>query len=261
MMVNALSVIVPSDLSILALGGIFFILLYAYAASAASDAVHLQCDPILRERMNELGIPTWQALAAKSGLTRLHLRWVRRGAVAGLKLSQVIHLAAALNWNQEELLHNLGFLSSSPTATIQEESIQPNLEEELRQQCCRLRDELQQQKGQLSADFRDSTFEQLQPLLANYPSVRKMAEAKPNLPAKNLIALLTPLDDLVDSWGWVRIGSVWEQVAYNPQLHQPDADDIQEGDLVYIRFVGYRDRERILCPAKVSRTLPGGLNN
>lgn len=259
-MLNALSAIVPSDLSILALGGIFFILLYAYAASDAADAVHFPCDPILQERMKQLGIPTWQALATKSGLTRLHLRWVRRGEVADLKLNQVINLAAALHWHPEELLHNLGVLSSSPTA-IQEVSIQRNLEEELRQQCLRLRDELQQQKSQLSADFRDAAFEQLQTLLANYPSARKMAEAKPTLPAKNFIALLTPLDNLVESWGWQRIGSAWEQVAYNPQLHQPDADDIQEGDLVYIRFVGYRDRERILCPAKVSRTLPGGLNH
>jgi hypothetical protein len=44
-------------------------------------------------------------------------------------------------------------------------------------------------------------------------------------------------------------------------LHQPDVEDITEGELVYIRFVGYREGERILAPAKVSRTLPPGMKN
>jgi hypothetical protein len=34
--------------------------------------------------------------------------------------------------------------------------------------------------------------------------------------------------------------------------------DIQPGEAVYVRFVGYRDGETVLVPAKVSRTLPSG---
>lgn len=128
--------------------------------------------------------------------------------------------------------------------------------EELRQECLRLRSELQQQSKQLKSDFQTATFSQLQTLLTNYPSVRKMTEAKPDLPAKNLVSLFTPLDNVLANWGYERIGYVWEQVPFNPQLHQPDKDDIAEGELVYIRFVGYRQGDRILTPAKVSRTLP-----
>ncbi|MBD2186518.1 XRE family transcriptional regulator, partial [Planktothrix sp. FACHB-1375] len=51
-------------------------------------------------------------------------------------------------------------------------------------------------------------------------------------------------------------GQVWEQVPYNPQLHQADVNDIAEGELVFVRFVGYKNGSRILCPAKVSRTRP-----
>ncbi|MFB2917208.1 MULTISPECIES: nucleotide exchange factor GrpE [Aerosakkonema] len=128
--------------------------------------------------------------------------------------------------------------------------------EALRQECLRLREELQQQSTQLKAEFENATFSQLQTLLTNYPSVRKMTEAKPDLPAKNLVALFTPLDNVLASWGYERIGSAWEQVPFNPQLHQPDTNDITEGELVYIRFVGYREGSRILSPAKVSRNLP-----
>jgi molecular chaperone GrpE (heat shock protein) len=134
--------------------------------------------------------------------------------------------------------------------------VQAGKEEALRQECLRLKEELQQQSEQLTADFRNATFSQLQTLLINYPSVRKMAQAKPDLPAKNLVSLFTPLDNILTSWGYEPIGSAWEQVPYDPQLHQPDTDDIAEGELVYIRFVGYREGDRILSPAKVSRTLP-----
>jgi len=111
--------------------------------------------------------------------------------------------------------------------------------EELRQECLRLREELQQQSKQLKTDFQNATFSQLQTLLNNYPSARKMTEAKPDLPAKNLVSLFTPLDNLLASWGYEQIGSAWEQVPYNPQLHQPDTNDIAEGELVYIRFIGW----------------------
>jgi len=49
----------------------------------------------------------------------------------------------------------------------------------------------------------------------------------------------------------------WRRVNFDPNLHQPDADDIREGDLVYIRFVGYAQQDKVLIKAKVSRFLPG----
>ena len=128
-------------------------------------------------------------------------------------------------------------------------------------QCQRLREELKQQSQQLQSDFQNETFTQLQTLLRNYPTVKTMALAKPELPAKNLVSLFTPLDNLITSWGYTPIGETWEQVNYNPQLHQADSDDIQEGELVYIRFIGYQDGDKVLYPAKVSRTLPAGFNN
>ena len=127
----------------------------------------------------------------------------------------------------------------------------------LRQEGLRLRDELQRQNTQLTAELRSEIFQELQPLLTNYPSILQMVQLKPDLPAKNLTSLFTSLDNLLASWNYKPIGSAWEQVPYNPQLHEPDGD-IQAGELVYVRFVGYWDGDRILCPAKVSRTLPGG---
>jgi molecular chaperone GrpE (heat shock protein) len=130
--------------------------------------------------------------------------------------------------------------------------------EALRQEGLRLHQELQQQRIELIKEFRSSTFEELQTLLTNYPSIHQMVSVKPELPAKNLLSMFTPLANLLKEWGYEQIGKPWEQVPYNPQIHQPDAADIAEGEMLYIRFVGYRHQENILCPAKVSRTLPGG---
>jgi molecular chaperone GrpE (heat shock protein) len=149
-------------------------------------------------------------------------------------------------------------------STNRQNTISPDTEQKIKDlelQCQRLREELKQQSQQLKADFLNETFTQLQTLLTNYPTVEKMALAKPDLPAKNIVSLFTSLNNLVASWGYTTIGETWEQVNYNPQLHQADSDDIQEGDLVYIRFIGYQDGVRVLYPAKVSRTLPGGFNN
>lgn len=101
------------------------------------------------------------------------------------------------------------------------------------------------------------TFEQLQTLLVNYPTVTKVAQAKPEMRAQQIISLFKPLENLLDRWGYEAIGQPWMTVAFDPQLHQPDVPDIQPDETVYIRFVGYRCGNEILVPAKVSRTLPG----
>ena len=154
----------------------------------------------------------------------------------------------------------LVFILPSKTEKIDSEKNSQELEE-LQKQCQRLREELETQSKQLNTDFRSETFQELQNLLTNYPTVRKMAEVKPNLPAKNLTALFTSLDNLLSNWNYEAIGQPWEEVEYNPQLHQSDTDDIAAGDRVYIRFIGYRHGEIILYPAKVSRTLPGEIKD
>lgn len=143
-----------------------------------------------------------------------------------------------------------------------ETSFKTSLEiEALRTECLQLREALQKQSIELKNEFQYSTFQQLQTLLTNYPSLRQLLQVKPELPAKNLISLLIPLDNLIESWDYEVIGQVWGRVSYDPQLHQADVSDMEAGELVYIRFVGYRKGDRILLPAKVSRTLPAGIQS
>lgn len=149
---------------------------------------------------------------------------------------------------ENELLNNEETVNSPPNSR--------NIETELLQECLRLREELQKQSDIVRADERHSTFKLLQTLLTGYFTAIAQAQANSEMPAQNLVSLFTPLDNLLTSWGIEAIGKAWEQVPYNPQLHHPDTDDLTEGELVFVRFVGYRDGDRILCPAKVSRARP-----
>jgi molecular chaperone GrpE (heat shock protein) len=126
---------------------------------------------------------------------------------------------------------------------------------ELTEAIARLQAQLRQQEESMQEDFRQMTFECLQSLLTSYPSVVKMAKANPELPASNLVAIFSPLENLLTRWGCASIGNPWEQVPFDPQYHQAD-EAIAPGEPVYIRFVGYRHGEQILYPATVSRTLP-----
>ncbi len=153
----------------------------------------------------------------------------------------------------------LGWLGSAPAPTTAKPERSPGLpvqpDSQIEQECLRLQAQLKQQLH-LMEDLQRTTFEQLQTLLTSYPTVRRLVQVKSDLPAANLVNLFTPLDNWLHSLGYEAIGSPWESVAYNPQLHQPDQSDIAPGEPVYIRFVGYRQGATILCPAKVSRTLP-----
>jgi molecular chaperone GrpE (heat shock protein) len=129
----------------------------------------------------------------------------------------------------------------------------------LMQQCQRLREDLKTQSIQAQTDAIAGGFDRIQPLLTQYPSVKKMIESQPDLPARNIVALLTSLENLVKFWECEPIGKPWEMVPYDAQIHQAEVGDIQAGESVCVRFIGYRQGDRILVPAKVSRTLPTGV--
>ncbi|MEE3718017.1 hypothetical protein V2H45_14850 [Tumidithrix elongata RA019] len=147
--------------------------------------------------------------------------------------------------------------------TVPKETADPDQIAALTQECLRLRQELETQSDRLQRDHQQNTFRLLQSLLTQYRSVQQMIRSNPNLPAQNLIALFTPLDNLMQNWGYIPIGEPWQQVPFNPQHHQGDRPDLTPGEPVYIRFIGYQVPdlsgnvvEQILVPAKVSRTLP-----
>ncbi|KAF3884890.1 MULTISPECIES: helix-turn-helix domain-containing protein [Nostocales] len=224
-------------------------------------------DTFLLGLMKQESIPNWQTLQQKAEISSTTLWQLRDGQVASIKLSELAQVAKALSIPFYDFLEKLDVLPPHPELEARRKEcleLQKQLQslakekDALRQEGMRLHEELQQQRTELTNEFRTATFEKLQTLLSNYPSIYQMVSVKPELPAKNVLSMFTPLENLLKEWDYEQIGKPWEQVSYNPQIHQPDASDMTEGEMVYIRFVGYRNKEDILCPAKVSRTLPVG---
>ena len=162
-----------------------------------------------------------------------------------------------LQRRSEQLVHEASQGVALPSEPLQHQTLQQE-NDRLMQECSQLRQALQQQET-MQTTTRHALFKQLQTLFTHYPSISKVIEAKPDLPAKTIAPLFVPLETLVQSWGFSPIGVAWEQVAYDPKLHQPDAPDIEVGELVYVRYIGYRDGDTVLCPAKVSRTLTNAI--
>jgi len=99
-------------------------------------------------------------------------------------------------------------------------------------------------------------IDRLLPLLVQYQTLRQVIARHPDLPAQQLFPLFAILDGLIEDWQLQPIGRVGEQVPFDPQYHQPDSPSLQPGELVYIRFIGYRSGDIIHTRAKVSRQLP-----
>jgi molecular chaperone GrpE (heat shock protein) len=72
------------------------------------------------------------------------------------------------------------------------------------------------------------------------------------LPAVKLLPLVKPVTDLLKHWGVEAIASVGEIVPYDPQWHQLMERSAEPGETVKIRYVGYRQGEKLLYRAKVS---------
>lgn len=163
--------------------------------------------------------------------------------------------------NERELAINKleSYQDKSQEIILKLEKDKDNLQQtikDLQRQYQDLNQQLEQQSEKLQSYFLRETFEQLNYLLANYPTAKIMIKLKPYLAAENFIFLFKPLENLCQSWGLQTIGKPLQKIPFNPQQHQPDNDNIQENELVYVHFVGYRKDDRILLPAKVSRHLP-----
>ncbi|BAC91744.1 helix-turn-helix domain-containing protein [Gloeobacter violaceus] len=208
------------------------------------------CEPLLRSFMEAVGIGSWRGLARQAGVSPAAVGAVRRGEAFRLRVETAQKLAACLEVEPAAFLQTF--------AGVHLESRAERECGQWRSECLRLQKQLEAQQAVAEAHFRRETLQRLLPLLIQAPTLRRAAQGNPTLGAAGALRLLSPLEGLLADWGFEPIGAVWEPVAFDPELHLPDAADIAPGETVYVRFLGYRDQAEVLCRAKVSRTLPAG---
>ena len=64
--------------------------------------------------------------------------------------------------------------------------------------------------------------------------------------------MLRPVEKLIEEWNVESIATVGSEVPFDPQLHQLMDGSVQKGEMVKIRYAGYRQGDKLLFRAKVS---------
>ena len=215
----------------------------------------------LRQLMKLAGISSFQILSDRTGVSRRAIDTLRKGNAATLRYADLAKVAEVLQIELSELIATCITLSPNPESPNSESPnpASPNPEiASLREEYQRLENQLARQKQELRSQFEREVIQQLESLILQLPSAAYAAQTNPNMLAKNILPLLRPIDALLQKWGITAIGAVGAQVAYDSQKHEfidgnDQSDQIEEGDMAIVRYVGYMQNEKLLYRARVSR--------
>ena len=214
--------------------------------------------PVNHERlvamMQRVGINSLEELSDRSGIFKWQLLRLQCGLLPKLRIEILLKLSQTLNVSPLELVSTF-----SPESEVSSQGeIETNTHETeeklaaIKQEYDKLQQDFEQQKIILEQEFQQSSFSILESLLLQLPTAAAAATDNPEFSASNLLPLLGPLTDLLDSWGIEAIETVGDMVEYNPQFHELIEGEVEEGTLVKVRYVGYQKAGRLLHRAKVS---------
>jgi molecular chaperone GrpE (heat shock protein)/DNA-binding Xre family transcriptional regulator len=212
---------------------------------------------LLQDLMQQVGISSFKALSRVSGASERQILRLRQGKVEQMRVDVLLKLSQALQITLDEIVVSFSGLS------INQELNQPGLpttEQELLQQIAELKTEyersrlaLEQQRDTLQQEFQQTSWQILESLLLQWPTAAHKAQENPQLAAIKIVPLVQkPLEKLLQTWGIEAIATVGTEVPYNPQWHQLMEGNAQPGNLVKVRYTGYRQGEKLLYRAKVS---------
>jgi molecular chaperone GrpE (heat shock protein)/DNA-binding Xre family transcriptional regulator len=210
------------------------------------NAIYQHNQQKLTELVEKAGINNFRELSLRSGVSDRELFRLIYGLIGKISAENLVKLAQTLNITLNELLNY--FWSESANFPIlslpEDQSDLTTLQQEYQL--------LKQQQSNLSEEFQQSVLDLIESWLLQWPTVVTKVAQNPKLPAKSIIPLVKPLENLIKSWGIEAIASVDQEVSYNPQLHQLMEGSATPGELVKVRYVGYQQGEKLLYRAKVS---------
>lgn len=194
----------------------------------------------LQQLMQQAGVSTFKQLSRTAGVSERQVMRLRRGEVAQMRVETLVKLSQVLKVSASELLETFGQIEAESGVVA------------LRKEYQRLQTQLEQQQETLKQEFQQSSLQALESFLLFWPTAAYKAQENPQLPAVNLLRLVSPVEKLVQQWGVEAIASVGEEIAYDPQLHQLIEGTAQPGQTVRVRNIGYRHGEKLLHRVKVS---------
>lgn len=206
----------------------------------------------LHDLMQRVGISSFRALSRTAGVSERQLLRLRRFGVEQMRVDVLLKLSQALKLSLNELVATFSQIELvTPKDTPTQELLQ--YVAQLKKEYERSQQQIQQQRQVLLQEFQQSSLQQLESLLLQFPTAAHKARENPQLPALNIVPLVhKPLEKLLQQWGVEAIAPVGAEIPYDPQLHQLLEGKSQFGEIVKVRYTGYRQGDKLLYRAKVS---------
>ncbi|MBN1930467.1 MAG: nucleotide exchange factor GrpE, partial [Desulfobacterales bacterium] len=97
-------------------------------------------------------------------------------------------------------------------------------------------------------------LEKLSPLLSQLVTMRSIEKNGTQIKAKDLLKLFDKMEKVICEKGLEQIGDVGQETIFDGQVHQRlSGSSIQDGDVVGIRFPGYRFKNVFICNTHTSQ--------
>ena len=204
----------------------------------------------LRFLLEKAGFKNCQELSQNTGISQWQLTRLQYGLMHRMTLETILNIASALNISLEQLIATFVPESKYPQDwQPQQENRDSGIEN---QEYQRLQQTIAQQRETLELEFQTASLQALESWLLQWPTAVAAIVKNPELPAERLLLLMKPIEELVAHWGVKAIYSVGEELPYDPQWHELMKGDAEPGDMVQVRYVGYKQGDKILHKAKVS---------
>ncbi len=213
----------------------------------------------LTELMQQAGIVNLDELREISGLSGWQLSRIQYGLLPKMSVEALVKLAQALKLSPEAILSyfhpELLPPVTEPQASISDRAPEIDQTQEIQRlqtEYQRLQQQLEDQKETLKQEFQQQALSILESWLLQWPTAAAAAQKNPDFPAVKLLPLVKPFANLLNQWQVEAIASVGETIVYDPQWHQLMDGNTEPGSPVIVRYVGYRQDQKLLYRAKVS---------
>ena len=124
----------------------------------------------------------------------------------------------------------------------------------LRQEYERLQAEAERGRAGAAAAGFQALAKRLAPLLSQLATMQALAETGREVRAADVLKLFAKVEQVLADAGMTRIGAPGEETVFDTRQHQRmSGGDVDDGDPITVRFVGYRLGETMLAKAMVSR--------
>jgi DNA-binding Xre family transcriptional regulator len=207
-------------------------------ASVADRTIELQ------QLMQTAGINSFKELYRSTGTSAHTINKIRAGELGTLRWQTILNISNSLQISAIEFIDIFG---DSSIATTDREIAT------LKQEYAHLQQQLQQQKETLLTEFQHQSLQVLESFLTYFPTAKHAAINNPSFPVAKLFPLIGSIDRLLTQWGVSAIGSVGAEIPYDPQYHQVIEGTANPGELAMVRYVGYRQEDKLLFRAKVQK--------